>query len=109
MFDPKVYRGLLTIFSLYRVITYPGVLKLGSITDEFRGVSQILDINLINKVLIDRGLKGFSINPHCISARVWFKLKLNKFEPLLLTSSGPNDRISIHGTWQDAQAFLSEP
>jgi hypothetical protein len=41
--NPVVIRTVLTILSVYRIIKYPGSLKLATITDPFKGLSETLD------------------------------------------------------------------
>jgi len=41
--NPVVIRAVLTILSVYRIIKYPGSLKLATITDPFKGLSETLD------------------------------------------------------------------
>lgn len=41
-YNQDVIRGILTIFSMYRIISIPGKLKLSTITDKFNGLTQTL-------------------------------------------------------------------
>jgi len=50
--QPEITRVVLSIFSLYRVIRIPSILKLNTITDGFNGTHQSIDSNLIRKGIV---------------------------------------------------------
>lgn len=89
-----VIRAVLTILSVFRIIKYPGTLKLETITNPFTGASKTLpaiEIALTWK-------RFFPFIPN-IPIR-----SLGLDRPLLLKSAGPNYRVSILGAPLDALA-----
>lgn len=49
--SPLVIRGVLTMFAVFRIIKCPGNLKLSTITDPFKGSSQVLPDYEVSQVL----------------------------------------------------------
>jgi len=97
--DLNVIRGILTIFSVFRVLRIPGKLKINTITDPFSGDDKTLPVGEVGNVF----------------ARV-FKLKFHRpisrhviHDLLPLVSAGPNSSTSCLGAHIDAKAFLMEP
>jgi hypothetical protein len=95
--NPLVIRGVLTMFAVFRIIKCPGNLKLSTITDPFKGSSQVLPDYEVSQVL--RSLFG---NPHSFK-----ELKDPKW--LFLMSAGPNSSVSWKGLWLDIMAWSKSP
>lgn len=92
--DSCAIRSVLTILSLYRVIKYPGNLKLQTITDPFKGVSESLPP-------MELAVVWKRLSPY-IGSKVRFQISS---EPLLLLrTAGPNYKRSILGASLDAFA-----
>jgi hypothetical protein len=89
--DMKTVKIVLTMLNLYRVIKCPPILKLETITDPFKGISETLPIMEIKKVIADISLPSFK--PRVIRL------------PLNLTTAGPNFKISILSAPFDAFTF----
>lgn len=89
--DLVTSRAVLSVFSVYRVINIPGVLKLSTITDLFEGQSPTL---LEHEVTIGLGeLNGFK------------KPLLHPIRLLFLGTACPNNSISMLGIWKDIWAW----
>jgi hypothetical protein len=82
-------RGVLSLLQAYRVIKVPGVLKLSTITDPFKGESSKL-----GKYELLRAVKELGSFP-----------KLKPISLKLLTSAGPNHSTSMLGVWKDILAW----
>jgi len=79
--DHRVIRGVLTLLSIYRIIKINPVLKLGSITDPFKGLDPTLPKYEILK-----------------AKRTFPSMKeLTPIKLLNLRSAGPNCRVSLLG------------
>lgn len=89
-----VIRAVLTILSVFRIIKFPGVLRLETITDPFKGISPTLPP--MEVALAWKRFLPFIPN---ISIR-----SLGLDRPLLLKTAGPNYRVSILGAPLDALA-----
>jgi len=83
--DLNTSRGVLSIFSVYRVISIPGKMKLSTILDPFKGSSDTLphyEIVSGLKELTDLSFKSFRLKPLDFS---------------LLSTAGPNHSVSMLG------------
>lgn len=95
--DEKVYRCVLSVFNLYRVITFGGQLKLNTITDPLKdGAQAELSVNEIQNALKD--LVADSVKP------VNWSLPEARFK--LILKSGPNHSTSIMGAGLDGVAMI---
>lgn len=89
--DVSVIRVTLTILSMYRIITIPGTPKINTITDPFKGISEVLLVSEIRAAL---------------SNLEWTKVRFKRNAKLLQSvTSGPNWSISGLGGMLDAIAF----
>jgi len=91
--EPEVIRFVLTVFSLYRVIKIPGTLKLGSITDPFKGSSPTIE-----RVGLTIALRNFLLLGNI------GKVVLKPLDPTELVKSGatgPNHCSSLKGLYLD--------
>lgn len=84
--DQRTIRGVLSLLSVYRVIQIPCKLKLESITDPFKGVSDTLPAYEVINVLRGLGLP--------VSGRI--QLSLNR-TLVYLSTAGPNHSVSLLG------------
>lgn len=80
--NPEVIRMVLTALAVFRIIKCPGNLKLGTITDPFKGISEVLpdyEVSLALKSVfgVRHSLKDLSYPKH-----------------LFLMSAGPNHSVS---------------
>jgi len=90
--DSSTIRAVLTLLSVYRVISIPVQLKLGTITDPFKGQSETLPKyelikavrEITNRILVNK-----------------LRIDLNVLQ---LGSAGPNSSISALGIWNDIKA-----
>lgn len=93
--EPIIIKLTLTILSLYRVIACKPVMKINTITDPFKGLTQVLP-----EYELRSALNKLSVH----------KYRLVKSGRLLtLTSAGPNTRVSALGAGLDAIAFSEAP
>lgn len=76
-------RGILSVFAAYRVISIPGKVKISTITDPFKGLSDTLPDYEIR--VASGELFGFN------------RLKLQPISLSLLGAAGPNHPVSILG------------
>jgi len=76
-------RGVLSVLAVYRVINIPGKVKLSTITDPFKGLSDTLQDYEIR--VASGELFGFN------------KLRLQPIKLLLLGTAGPNHPRSMLG------------
>jgi hypothetical protein len=79
--DHRVIRGVLTVLSTYRILKISPVLKLGSITDHFKGSDPTLPRSEILRVLHSLPRLG----------------RLDPIKILQLRSAGPNVKVSMLG------------
>lgn len=93
--DSKCLRIVLTIFTIFRTLKTPGILKLETITDPFTGQSEELHPAEVGGVW-----RRFSTFLPQIPLS-----KLAEHCPLVLKTSGPNYRTSILGASLDAIAW----
>jgi len=78
-----VFRAILSVFAVYRVINIPGKVKLETITKPFTGLSESLSDY---EIRVGSGeLFGFN------------KLKLQPISISFLGTAGPNSKISMLG------------
>lgn len=85
-------RALLSIFAVYRIIKINGSIKLNTITDPFKGLSNVLSEH---EIRVSSGeLFGFGRN-----------FKLRSIELLHLGTAGPNHPVSMLGIWKDIMAW----
>lgn len=89
--DSDTIKAVLTVLSLYRVILVPSVLKLETITDPFKGISEELPIEEIR-----RALSSLRLQP-----------ERNESDILPSYRAGPNNARSILGLIPDAIALGS--
>lgn len=87
-------RVVLTYLSVFRIIKFPGVLKLSTITDPFKGISSVV-------APIEVAVVWKRFTPFLPTVPV---SSLGVERPLILKTAGPNDRISILGAPMDAAA-----
>lgn len=90
--DPLITRGVLSLFAVYRIIKVPCKLKLESITDPFKGISEILPWYELNQALR-------SLNIRAGVQRLTLKDSL-----VLATTAGPNYATSMLGIHLDLEA-----
>jgi hypothetical protein len=79
--DTKSIRGCLSILQVYRVLKVPGVLKIGSITDPFMGLSETLPQYEVVKA----------------TRELIHSIKLKPVTLIYLSTAGPNHPISMLG------------
>jgi hypothetical protein len=89
--DVPAIRVVLTILSMYRVISIPPILKINTITDPFTGLVKSLPIEEINRALSGIDFRKFKLIPNA---------KL-----LQSVTAGPNYHTSGLGGILDAIAF----
>jgi len=82
--NPFIIRFWLTLFSIYRIIRIPGILKLNTITDPFSG--NIDDLNNLNQSLFTISRKFKNKFSHQIFSK--------EFGLLPLETSSPSSRVS---------------
>lgn len=87
--DLRVIRGVLTVFSIYRIIRIPSVLKLNTIIGPFTGLNPSLPKYELLKVKSMLPQGG----------------ELDIISWKLLRSAGPNCKISLLGIWLDIKAW----
>lgn len=92
--DLAIIRIILTLLSVFRIIKYPGTLKLETITGPFTGISPRLPA--IEVALIWKRFTPF------LPQIPLSKLAVDR--PLLLKTAGPNFKVSILGAPLDALA-----
>jgi len=93
--DREVIRRCLAFLVIYRVLKIPSVLKLGTITDPFKGI-----YTSIPSLEIGRVFRSFP-NP---------KLELRGTMKLLkITTAGPNGNPSILNVFSDITVWISSP
>lgn len=91
----RVIKAVSSILSLYRVIKCPPILRLNTITDPFKGLTQVLPEYELASVAAKLGIK---------------KYRLGQYGKLLtMTSAGPNVPVSALGAPSDAIAFSKNP
>lgn len=95
--DPLSIKGVLTVLSVYRVISCRPSLKLGTITDPFSGVSPTWEIHHVKKAITMLGVKEGQ-DPK--KSLVW------TFHHS--SSAGPNASISTAGIFSDALGYFLE-
>jgi hypothetical protein len=91
--DIKTVKTVLTMLNLYRIWQCPPVLKLETITEPFRGLSDTLSIVEILEIV--KGMP-FSGKPELVV-------------PLNITTAGPNFKISSLSAPFDAFTFALHP
>lgn len=77
---------MLSLLQVYRVLKVPGKLKLGTITDPFKGLEPTLPKYEILRAISELG---------------HLKPKLNAVSIKYLNTAGPNHRTSMLGIWKD--------
>jgi hypothetical protein len=92
--DRIVFKAVISILSLYRILSSEPNMKLNTITDPFNGISSTLNIMDIKYV---RNL---------ISGSDW-NIRVTKV--LNLTTAGPNYKVSWQGAVLDAKALVADP
>lgn len=80
--DAKTIRGVLSLLQVYRVLKVPGKLKLGTITDPFKGLEPTLPKYEILRAIGELG----HLRP-----------RLNSVSIKYLNTAGPNHRTSMLG------------
>jgi hypothetical protein len=80
--DTRTIRGVLSLLQVYRVLKVPGKLKLGTITDPFKGLEPTLPKYEIIRGIGELRLKGLRL--HSVSLKY-------------LNTAGPNHRTSMLG------------
>lgn len=88
--DLDVIRGVLSLLSVFRVISIPGKLKLSTITDPFKGLSSTLPQYEVFVAASELNFKRFKLFP--MSLR-------------LLSTAGPNHPVSMLGISKDIMAW----
>lgn len=78
--DSITFRGVLSMFAVYRIIKIPGKAKLETITDSFTGLSESLPFYEIKGAMMELWSKSLDLHP----------IKL-----LLLSTASPNSQISM--------------
>jgi hypothetical protein len=84
--DAKTIRGVLSLLQVYRVLKVPGKLKLGTITDPFKGLDPSLPKYEILRAIRELG---------------HLKPKLHPVTLKYLNTAGPNHSTSMLGIWKD--------
>jgi hypothetical protein len=97
--DQNNIRVILGLLSLFRIIKFPGILKLETITDPFKGLEETLSPAKVGYVFATLFKPKFNL----ISS------PKGREDLLILKSAGPNHRISILGASVDAYAFSKHP
>nr|QDH88581.1 MAG: RNA-dependent RNA polymerase [Mitovirus sp.] len=90
--DRLVVRTVLTVLSMYRVLNFVSKPNLATITDPFNGISPLLDINELGRVL--------ALFPRMIIKGVSWSIS---------ESAGPNGPRATWFAGSDAIAFLENP
>lgn len=91
--DMKTVKVVLTMLNLYRIWQCPPVLKLETIIEPFRGLSETLSLPEIQEIV---KMLPFSGKP-------------DKVKPLNITTAGPNFKISSLSAPFDAFTFALHP
>lgn len=94
--DKNTIRAVLTMASLYRVIHVNCTLKLGTITDPFKGhTSTLPKYELMKSLVLFRGLNLGTLS--------------SEISLVLSTKAGPNSPIAMQGIVHDILAWRSSP
>jgi len=96
--DSDVIRIVLTILSLYRIISYKGTVKISTITDSFKGISPTIDIAEIDLVCVRLSNRFNRSN----------LINFARKRLLPLKTAGPNHKVSILGAPLDAICYASK-
>lgn len=95
--NPELVRVISTLLTYYRVVKIPGILKLNTITDSFKGVCDTVPVYEIKEVM--KNLRSF------------LPKTLPKGSDRLIpsTSAGPSYKVAILGAPLDALSLLNGP
>lgn len=100
--DSRTIRAILTILSVFRIIKYPGQLKIETITEPFKGLSDTLPLGEVGM------LWGTHFEPLAFSIRkTYLEGKGALKGPLMMKTAGPNYRTAILGAPLDAIAVMT--